>query len=183
MAPIGWRSRSVSSSNKPGSNSLGDGAAGRAREAAPAAETPAPAPTDADGTPLPPVPVLAGARSCLPQEHLTTFPAAWSGTFSTVLQAGHLIFIATSSTKSVRRLEIAMVVDRLEPGVGRHRIVVLSGSHLWREWLARGGSLGCGNGASRATDCIRRRKALASAKSGGGKIEPFNFGRFRRICG
>jgi len=74
-----------------------------------------------------------------------------------------------------------MVVDRLEPGVGRHRIVVPSGSHLWREWLARGGSLGCGSGASRATDCIRRRKALASAKSGGGKIEPFTIAHEFRV--
>ena len=51
----------------------------------------------------PPADAAFGARSCFPQGHLTTWPAAESGMDRTFEQAGHLIFMM----KTLRKNEMA----------------------------------------------------------------------------
>ena len=48
----------------------------------------------------------AGARSCFPHGHFTTFPAALAGIFKTASQEGHLIFMFVAIDRSVQVLKL-----------------------------------------------------------------------------
>lgn len=48
----------------------------------------------------------AGARSCFPHGHFTTFPAALAGIFKTASQEGHLIFMFVAINRSVQILKL-----------------------------------------------------------------------------